>query len=188
MRIFFRWREADRNATMAWLQSVIGSRQIRKIQKDAIDIPPAFVEVDPHVPKPQVGLHRFFKWLLKYVIKLCSPTCWPTREKGPRKRVLNVARMLHSVQLLLYINVVRRWMAPTKSWNFWHPFFWFVFWLFEVRFLYHFFHLFALFGNLTLFPFTVPEGWEVPRAKKRSHLSSFFLRNQLRLPSHTPEN
>ena len=59
MCIFFRWNEMDRNNVLAWLQSNIGSRQIRKIKKDVIDIPPAFTEVPPNVQTTQVGLHRF---------------------------------------------------------------------------------------------------------------------------------
>ena len=75
----------------------------------------------------------------------------------------------------LYIDVVvRRWMTPTKSWNFWHHFFWF-FSLFEVRFLYHFIpSLFAMLGNLTLFPFTLPQGWGVEKRQKEVTPVLFF--------------
>ena len=55
MCIYFRWNENNRNSVMTWLQSQIGSRQIKKVHSDVIDIPPAFDE------EPSVGLHRFFK-------------------------------------------------------------------------------------------------------------------------------
>ncbi len=46
---------------MTWLQSTIGSRQVRTKHRDVTDIPPAFVEVARLVQTPQVGLHGFFK-------------------------------------------------------------------------------------------------------------------------------
>ena len=61
MCIFFKWNEADRTATLNWLQTVMGAKQIRRIQKDVIDIPPAFTEVRPPEQKAQVGLHKYFK-------------------------------------------------------------------------------------------------------------------------------
>ena len=61
MCIYFRWNENNRNSVMTWLQSKIGSRQIKKVHSDVIDIPPAFDEEGPMVHTPSVGLHRFFK-------------------------------------------------------------------------------------------------------------------------------
>ena len=61
MCIYFRWNETDRNAVMTWLQSTIGSRQVRTKHRGVTDIPLAFVEVAPLVQTPQAGLHWFFK-------------------------------------------------------------------------------------------------------------------------------
>ena len=60
MCIYARWNESNRAAVLAWLQGIIGSRQIKRIKKDLLDIPPPCIEVAPLMQKPSVGLHKFF--------------------------------------------------------------------------------------------------------------------------------